>query len=54
MGKGEEIEHAVVLGDRHTAPVGFQGSNILSVGKHHSLAVARRTAGVKDVCQICG
>ena len=52
MGKGEEVEHPVLIGDGHAALVGSQGGDVLSVGEHHALAVARGAAGIEDIGQV--
>ena len=46
MGKGEEVEHTVVLGDGHRLLIGFEGGIILPVAEHHALAVARGATGI--------
>ena len=52
MGEGQEIDDAVVLRDRHTGVVGFQGCRILPVAEHHTFAVARGATGVEDIAEI--
>ena len=46
MGKRKEIEHAVFFTDIHAFRVCCQGGMILSIGKHHSLAIACRPTGI--------
>ena len=52
MGKWQEIDDTVFLGNRHYLVVGSQGSIILSIGQHDSLAVTGSTTGIKDVSHI--
>ena len=52
MGEGQEVHDAVFLAYRHTLVVGRKGGMVLPVGQHHSLRVARGTAGIKDIGQV--
>ena len=52
MGKGQEVDDTVFLGNRHYLVVGSQGSIILSIGQHDTLAVAGSSTGIKDICHI--
>ena len=52
MGKGQEVDDTVFLGNRHYLVIGSQGSIILSIGQHDSLAVTGSTTGIKDVSHI--
>ena len=48
----QEIHHAVVLADGHALVVGYHRSVVLTVGEHHALRVAGRSARVQNVGKV--